>query len=257
MKYAGMPMGMWVLFGGSFRKHLSSVYGYDPETAKAITNKAKPRYKEIIRSLPEFEKADRFQMNIVNCAMLSAFLLNLPERPTVEKTTEYYKESMMTAPMKWFCRMSGKRKFSETDLRGMQAAAALRAARRLEVEDSALKAALDQAAGTERDPDGVTDKETTDLLAEEGLPDGANAEVAICLLMCAQDAAVAGDRNVATGLTLRARDLVGEPAAMTLLQLIRDTDAEMAQEAAARNAAESGDANEPQANGGAGDDQAN
>ena len=75
--------------------------------------------------------------------------------------------------------------------------------------------------------------------------------------MCAQDAAVAGDRNVATGLTLRARDLVGEPAAMTLLQLIRDTDAEMAQEAAARNAAESGDANEPQANGGAGDDQAN
>ena len=36
MKYAGMPMGMWVLFGGSFRKHLSSVYGYDPETAKAI-----------------------------------------------------------------------------------------------------------------------------------------------------------------------------------------------------------------------------
>ena len=35
MKYAGMPMGMWVLFGGSFRKHLSSVYGYDPETAKA------------------------------------------------------------------------------------------------------------------------------------------------------------------------------------------------------------------------------
>ena len=122
------------------------------------------------------------------------------------------------------------------------AAAALRAARRLEVEDSALKAALDQAAGTERDPDGVTDKETTDLLAEEGLPDGANAEVAICLLMCAQDAAVAGDRNVATGLTL---------------QLIRDTDAEMAQEAAARNAAESGDANEPQANGGAGDAQAN
>jgi hypothetical protein len=36
MKYAGMPMGMWVLFGGSFRKHLSLVYGYDPETAKDI-----------------------------------------------------------------------------------------------------------------------------------------------------------------------------------------------------------------------------
>lgn len=46
------------------------------------------------------------------------------------------------------------------------AAAALRAARRLEVEDSALEAALDQAAGTDQDPDGVTDKETTDILAD-------------------------------------------------------------------------------------------
>ena len=125
------------------------------------------------------------------------------------------------------------------------------------MEDSALEAALDQAAGTDQDPDGVTDKETTDLLAEEGLPDGANAEVAICLLMCAQDAAAAGERDVATNLTLRARDLVGEPAAMTLLQLIRDTDAEMAQEAAAGDAADSGDTNDSQANGGAGDAQAN
>ena len=89
MKYAGMPMGMWVLFEGSFRKHLSSVYGYDPETANAIAAKAKPKYKEIIGRLPEFEKADRFKMNIVNCAMLSSFLLSLPERPTAEKTTEY------------------------------------------------------------------------------------------------------------------------------------------------------------------------
>ena len=69
MKYAGMPMGMWALFGGSFRKHLSSVYGYDPETAKALAAKAKPKYKEIIGRLPEFEKADRFKMNIVNCAI--------------------------------------------------------------------------------------------------------------------------------------------------------------------------------------------
>ena len=130
MKYAGMPLGMWTLFAGSFRKHLASIYGYDAETAKAITAKAKRRYKEIIRGLPEFEKSDRFRMNIVNCAMLSAFLLNLPERPSVDKTTEYYRASMMTAPMKWFCRMSGKRKFSEKDIQGMKDTAALRAADR-------------------------------------------------------------------------------------------------------------------------------
>lgn len=105
------------------------------------------------------------------------------------------------------------------------AAAALRAARKLDVADTALSAALDQAAGTERDPDGVTDEEATGLLAAEGLPDGANAEIAICLLMCATDAAAAGDRNAATTFTLRARDLVGEPAAMALLELIRSSEA--------------------------------
>ncbi len=104
------------------------------------------------------------------------------------------------------------------------AAAALRAARNLDVRDSSIAAALDQAAGTDHDPDLVSDSEATELLAAEGLPDGANAEVAVCLLMCATDAASAGARDVATNLTLRARDLVGEPAARALLDLIREGD---------------------------------
>ena len=130
MKYAGMPAGMWVLFSGSFMKQLSAVYGYDPETAKKITAGAKRGYKKIIHSLPEFEKADRFKMNIVNCAMLSSFLLNLPEKPNVQETTRYYRESMMTVFMKWFCRMSGKKKFTSSDIKGMKETAALRAADR-------------------------------------------------------------------------------------------------------------------------------
>lgn len=109
------------------------------------------------------------------------------------------------------------------------AAACLRVARRLGVADQSLEAALDQAAGTEADPDALTDDEATQLLEAEGLPDGANAEIAICLLMCAQDAAALGERNVATNLTLRARDLVGEKAAMALLALIRGEDDEPAQ----------------------------
>lgn len=48
-------------------------------------------------------------MNIVNCAMLSAFFLNMPKLPSVEDATEYYRKSMMTGAMKWFCRMSGKK----------------------------------------------------------------------------------------------------------------------------------------------------
>ncbi len=130
MQYTGMPAGMWLLFAGSFKKYLSSVLGCDKETAKAVTAKAKLKYREIIGKLPEFEKADRFKMNIVNCAMLSAFVLSMTERPSAEKLTEYYARAMMTGPMRWFCRMGGKRKFSQQDIQGMKATAALNAADR-------------------------------------------------------------------------------------------------------------------------------
>ena len=130
MKYMGMPAGMWMLFSGSFRRHLTATLGLDAEAAKAVAAGAKPKYREIIAKLPEFEKADRFLMNIVNCAMLSAFLLSMEKRPTVEQLTDYYAASMMTAPMRWFCRAMGRRKFSGRDVRGMRATAALRAADR-------------------------------------------------------------------------------------------------------------------------------
>ena len=130
MKYAGMPMGMWLLFGGSFRKNLVEVFGMTPDAAEKTASGAKRRYKEIIESLPEFEKADRFKMNIVNCAMLCAFVLNMPTRPDVAHLTDYYARSMMTPPMKWFCKKSGKKKFTPQDIEGMQATARLKAADR-------------------------------------------------------------------------------------------------------------------------------
>ena len=130
MKYAGMPLGMWVLFAGSFQKQLTAVLGYDKATAKQITKISKPKYKEIIAKLPEFEKTDRFKMNIVNCAIIGAFILSMPERPDVDILSDYYAKSMMTKPMKWFCRMNGKKKFTKKDIAGMKATAALRAADR-------------------------------------------------------------------------------------------------------------------------------
>ena len=80
--------------------------------------------------MPEFEKGDRFKMNIVSCAMLSAFVLSMPERPDVEKLTVYYRQAMMTPTMCWFCRMSGKKKFSRQDIDGMKTTAAFKAADR-------------------------------------------------------------------------------------------------------------------------------
>ena len=121
---------MWALFSKSFRDQLVSTLGFPKSEAAEITALAKPKYKEIIGRLPEFEKRDRFKMNIVNCAMLSAFLLSMKNRPGIEQLTDYYAKAMMTGPMKWFCRMSGKKKFSEKDIRGMKATAALNAADR-------------------------------------------------------------------------------------------------------------------------------
>ena len=63
---------------GSFQKQLTALFGYDADAAKAITKKAKPKYKSIIADLPEFEKADRFKRNIVNCAMIGACILSMP-----------------------------------------------------------------------------------------------------------------------------------------------------------------------------------
>ena len=111
MKYAGMPMGMWVLFAGSFQKQLTAVLGYDAATARAITKKAKPQYRQIIRRL-------------------GAFILSMPQRPEVDRLTDYYARSMMTKPMQWFCRKSGKSKFTAKDIAAMKATAALKAADR-------------------------------------------------------------------------------------------------------------------------------
>ena len=56
MNYIGQPMGMWILFARSFQKQLTAVFGYNSDTAKAITRKAKSKYKEIIDDLPEERK---------------------------------------------------------------------------------------------------------------------------------------------------------------------------------------------------------
>lgn len=127
MRYAGMPMAMWALFERSFTQGLSNVLNYDTQTASAIAKKAKPRYRQIIGDLPTFEREDRFKANIISCAMLCAFVLCMPRRPTVDELTSYYESCMTTPAMRWFCRKAGKNKFSDNDMRSQRDTAALRA----------------------------------------------------------------------------------------------------------------------------------
>ena len=130
MKYIGMPFAVWQFFRRSFEKNLPVFFDITKADAGSTMAKAKEKYKEIIGNLPEFEKGDRFQMNIVGCAMLAAVVLNMPERPDVDTLTDYYCNSMMTGAMKRFCRMSGKKKFTPQDIDGMKKTAAFRAADR-------------------------------------------------------------------------------------------------------------------------------
>ena len=46
MKYAGMPMGMWMIFHKSFQRNLTEVLKYDEEESRKITALAKKKYRE-------------------------------------------------------------------------------------------------------------------------------------------------------------------------------------------------------------------
>ena len=130
MKYMGMPSAMWMLYYRSFRNHLVSHLGFTSDAAAMITKQAKPKYREIIEKLPEFEKGDIFKPNIVNCSLLIAFLQSLGRRPSVEELTDFYAAAMSVTATKVLCRRGGKIKFTEKDINGMKATAALKAADR-------------------------------------------------------------------------------------------------------------------------------
>lgn len=127
MRYTGIPVAMWVLFKKPFKKNLTEVLGTDRNSVNEIVRNSLSKYKEIISGLPEFEKGDRFKVNIVSCAMLCSFVLSVPHRPDVEKLTEFYSKSMMTSVMKLFCRIKGRKKFSGSDIAQMKYTAGLKA----------------------------------------------------------------------------------------------------------------------------------
>ncbi len=54
----------------------------------------------------------------------------MKRKPGVDELTDFYAKAMMNPPTRWFCRMSGKKKFTDKDLEGMKKTAALKAAER-------------------------------------------------------------------------------------------------------------------------------
>lgn len=109
-------------------------------------------------------------------------------------------------------------------------AACLRAARKLDFPDNILDSMLELAKGADNDPDALSDNDEKALLGEQDIPQGANAEIAGCLLVSATTAAAKGDKALATSLTVRARDLIGAPAVKELLTLIHQASKEDAED---------------------------
>ena len=83
---------MWTCYKGTFKKQL--VETFREENPKEVMQYAHKKYKEIIAGVDEFEKGDGFLINILSCAMLSAVLLSVKNKYTVEEVRAYYRKAI-------------------------------------------------------------------------------------------------------------------------------------------------------------------
>ncbi len=110
------------------------------------------------------------------------------------------------------------------------ASACARLAQRLAPTDPRVGKLLDRMAKEQPEAAQETDDHVMGELSLQGIATSPSADVAVCLLMCATDAASAGDTNAATDYTVRANGLIGKEACAALIKLIRESDEELAAE---------------------------
>lgn len=87
-----MPKLMWAAYKGTFKKQLTKTLR--EENPNEVMKLARKKYREILDGVDEFEKGDRFLKNILSCAMLSAVLLSVKNKYTVEEVRVYYRKAM-------------------------------------------------------------------------------------------------------------------------------------------------------------------
>ena len=83
---------MWTVYKGTFKKQLTETLR--EESPGEVMKSAHKKYKEILADVDEFEKGDRFLINILSCAMLSSVLLSVKNKYTVEEVRVYYRKAM-------------------------------------------------------------------------------------------------------------------------------------------------------------------
>ena len=101
-----------------------------------------------------------------------------------------------------------------------------RLAVRLAPADARTVALMDRLAKEHPEVAKDSDDHVMGELSIQGIPTSPSADVAICLLICASDAAMAGDRARAAEYTARANGLFGKEACSALIKMIREADNE-------------------------------
>lgn len=91
MKYTFLPKAMWAIFRPTFERELHRMSDAD---TRSVMKQAALRYRKILEPIPEFEKGDRFLINILSASMLAAVYLELPEKPDVRKVEDFYHHAM-------------------------------------------------------------------------------------------------------------------------------------------------------------------
>lgn len=86
-----VPSAMWGIFKGSFSNHIPII---TTENRNEVMCRAKVKYKEIVHSIPTFQKNDILLVNILSAAMVGAVYLSLHQKATVEQMKEFYRQSM-------------------------------------------------------------------------------------------------------------------------------------------------------------------
>lgn len=101
-----------------------------------------------------------------------------------------------------------------------------RLAVRLAPADARTVALMDRLAKEHPEVAKDSDDHVMGELSIQGIPTSPSADVAICLLICASDAVMAGDRARAAEYTARANGLIGKEACSALIKMIREADNE-------------------------------
>lgn len=72
------------------------------DDAERTMRAAKARYQSILAKVNEFDRDDRFLVNILSGAMLAAVYIGLSKKPDVDTHGQYYEKAMDTALMRRF-----------------------------------------------------------------------------------------------------------------------------------------------------------